>query len=206
MSTTGGVNPVEDAVMSIPTNNIDPMGDIIFEVGEQRERIRVSSKVLALVSPVFTAMLQSGFKESVGAGITPATPTIPLPEDDSQAFTLLARVIHHQLDHVPLELDIISLEKLACLCDKYGCTIAMVFCGTLWLERCTRVAQGVELNRLLLVSYLLDLPDLFSDISWKILQAQKGPVDSLPGLTDHPLVHHFFIGRLTVKGSVGLRR
>ncbi|EXJ71548.1 uncharacterized protein A1O5_05356 [Cladophialophora psammophila CBS 110553] len=174
------------------TIDIDPDGDLIVEIEEQR--LRISSKVISLASPVFCAMLRSGFKEGTSQATTSDPRIIPLPEDDLEAFKLVCRVIHFQLDQIPQELKIDALEKLALVCDKYQCTIAMRHCAALWLQRLSDTFLAAELNRQLLVAYLLDLPTAFSDISWRLMQAQAGPFEALPGLTDHPTVPCSLLG------------
>ncbi|OAL20982.1 hypothetical protein AYO22_08402 [Fonsecaea multimorphosa] len=174
------------------TTNIDPTGDLVIDI--ENERLRISSKVLSLASPVFGVMLSSGFKEGTPQSTDDSPRVIPLPEDDLEAFKLVCRVIHFQLDQIPQELKIDSLEKLALVCDKYQCTVAMRHCAALWLQSLSDTYLAVELNRQLLVAYLLDLPTAFSDISWRLMQAQAGPFEALPGLTDHPTVPCSLLG------------
>ncbi|OAP54365.1 hypothetical protein AYL99_11466 [Fonsecaea erecta] len=174
------------------TIDIDPVGDLVIEI--DHERLRISSKVLSLASPVFNVMLRSGFKEGNVQTTDDSPRVIPLPEDDLEAFKLVCRVIHFQLDHIPQELKIESLEKLALVCDKYQCTVAMRHCAALLLQRLSDTYVASELNRQLLVAFLLDLPTAFSDISWRLMQAQAGSFEALPGLTDHPTVPSSFLG------------
>ncbi|KIW31444.1 uncharacterized protein PV07_03094 [Cladophialophora immunda] len=174
------------------TIDIDPVGDLVIEIED--ERLRISSKVLSLASPVFGAMLSSGFKEGSLQTVEDNPRIIPLPEDDLEAFKLICKIIHFQLDQIPQELKIDSLENLALVCDKYQCTVAMRHCAALWLQRISDTYLAAELNRQLLVAYLLDLPTAFSDISWRLMQAQAGPFETLPGLTDHPTVPCSLLG------------
>ncbi|EXJ58874.1 hypothetical protein A1O7_06304 [Cladophialophora yegresii CBS 114405] len=80
------------------------------------ERVRVSSKVMSLASPVFIAMFTSGFKESWTFRGTASDPSsISLPDDDSAAFIYLSKVIHFQDPKLPNNVDIVFFEKLAVL-------------------------------------------------------------------------------------------
>ncbi len=176
-----------------PTMIIDPEGDVVLEFRD--EQLLVSSKVLSLVSPVFAAMFKPQFKEGIQFHLAAGEPlTVPLPEDDAKAFILLCKVVHHRSDEIPAEPDISCLENLACICDKYHCTRAIVNSCVLWLQKLIKVAPPEGLNRLLLVAYILDLPEFFSTISWEILLLQAGPFVSLPILADHPLVRHDLLG------------
>ncbi|KIW82528.1 hypothetical protein Z517_05555 [Fonsecaea pedrosoi CBS 271.37] len=166
--------------------DIDPIGDLVIEI--ENERLRTSSKVLSLASPVFAAMLRPGFREGTVRNTEDNLRVVPLPDDDLDAFKLVCRVIHFQLDQIPQELEIDSLEKLALVCDKYQCTVALRHCAALWLQSLSDTYVAAQLNRQLLVAYLLDLPTAFSDISWRLMQSQAGQFDVLPGLTDHPTV------------------
>lgn len=61
------------------TTIIDPHGDLILQV--DNESLLVSSRVLALVSPVFEAMLKPNFKEGIAFQMGKEEPlTVPLPE------------------------------------------------------------------------------------------------------------------------------
>ena len=103
--------------------NIDPTGEVIIEVGDQQ--LRVSSKVLSLASPVFKPMFNSGFKEGLTSEVTADSPrTIPLPDDDFQAFLCLCQIVHMQHNNTKT-VDVDIMEKLAWLCDKYQCTNAV---------------------------------------------------------------------------------
>lgn len=173
---------------------IDPEGDVALEFDE--ERLLVSSKVLSLVSPVFAAMFKPQFKEGIQCHLTSEEPsTIPLPEDDAKTFVLFCKIVHHRSDEIPQELDISSLENLAFICDKYHCKGAITNCSILWLQKLVEAVPRRDFNRLLLVAYILDLPESFSIISWEILKLEVGPFVHLPGLADHHLVRHDFIGR-----------
>lgn len=184
----------EDPGAKSPMITVDPEGDVVLEFKD--ECLLVSSKVLSLVSPVFAAMFKPQFKEGIQFRLAGGeTLTVPLPEDDAKAFTLLCKVIHHRCDEIPAEPDISCLENLACICDKYHCTRAIINCCVLWLQKLIKAAPPEGLNRLLLVAYILDLPEFFSTISWEILLLQPGPFVNLPILADHPLVRHDLLCR-----------
>src|SRR5204862_7989783 len=153
-----------------------------------------------LVSPVFAAMFKPQFQEGIRFRLGLGEPiTVPLPEDDAEAFLLLCKVIHHRSDEISAEPGISCLESLACICDKYSCTRAIANCCVLWLQKLIRVAPPDDLDRLLLVAYILDLPEFFSTISWEILLLQAGPFLDMHVLADHPLVRHDLLGRWKIQ-------
>jgi hypothetical protein len=196
---------------------IDPDGDMLLRFHQEppgektsNEKIEekkletlelmVSSKVLSLVSPMFKAMLNGRFKESIElaenkASSQPYTLTLP---DDREAATILVRILHFNLAGIPEKPSPACMEQLAFLCDKYQCVNAMKYCGGLWLRDWLLLYDGEEptiddLCRLLVFAYVTDLPKEFVDITWKIFLYHKGPFLSphtqVAILVDHPLLH-----------------
>lgn len=91
-------------------------------------KLRVSSTVLSLASPVFKVTFSNKFAEgnNLRANAKARGRTIPaevpLPEDDSRAMTLLCQILHHQFnqkEHGSPSLE--ELGGLALLCHKYDC-------------------------------------------------------------------------------------
>ena len=121
-------------------HNVDPSGDLILKVGSALtsteinqgqndaaehiaitcKRIRVSSEVLTLASPVFNAMLNGNFREGQLELNNDSPPTLDLPEDDADAMLLLCQVLH---PHAEAEHRIRPsfIVDAATLIDKYGC-------------------------------------------------------------------------------------
>jgi hypothetical protein len=170
----------------------DLEGDVILVL--DKKRLLVSSRTLALASPVFKAMFSSSFKEGVQSRQTSDMPfVLPLLEDDPDALALLSGILHHQAHEILHEPDISHLESLAFVCDKYQCFNVVKYQGTVWLEQLLKRNVAEDLSRLLLVAYVLDLPECFSKISWELIQTHAGQLIDLPGLIDHPLVRHNFL-------------
>jgi hypothetical protein len=46
--------------------------------------------------------------------------TIPLPDDDAQAMTVICNIIHHRNSLVPTKIDVNFLHDIAVLADKYS--------------------------------------------------------------------------------------
>lgn len=158
--------------------DIDPDGDVIVKIGD--DDLRVASQVLCLASPVFKAMLRSGFKEGLTAETSSQNPKyIALPDDDPTAFKTVCQVIHCRLDTVPAELDIDCLHQLATLCDKYQVIIPMLNCATLWVRKLALDGDRETLVRLLVVGDLLDLSEAFTMTSRTLLRAFCGQVNNI---------------------------
>jgi hypothetical protein len=188
--------------------NVDPNGDVILELSspDGKKNLLVSSRVLSLASPVFRAMFASRFKEGLSNHSIPECPhVIHLPEDDAEAFTILCNVLHFRVDEIPRQPDLICLQNIANICDKYDCCSALAAQCTVWLYTWIESQSSpVDWKGLLFVAYVLDASDPFSRISWEILKAQVGPFVSLPGLTDHELVHGNLLGKMSSEDSAWL--
>jgi hypothetical protein len=169
------------------TTDIDAAGDVVVQIGE--ERIRISSKVMSLASPVFKAMFTSGFKEGLTPQATASNPSIiSLPDDDPTAFICLSRAIHFQGFELPEHVDIAFFEKLASLYDKYQCAAPIASYVQAPLEKLAASASTRGISKILFVAYLLDAPHLFSSASWKMVINQETPWLAIPDAMNHPSI------------------
>ncbi|KAK3687682.1 hypothetical protein B0T22DRAFT_478979 [Podospora appendiculata] len=182
--------------------------------------LRVSSSVLCLVSPVFSAMLNGPMAEGA-AFRAPGSPRpfpITLPEDDGDAFAILANVFHHRIEQLSFLPPTAVLLSLAVLVDKYACAPALMPYGVLWLQRAANRPHEDEyaglLGRcnLLLFAYVLDLPWQFAQLSWDVLlmhrQLLKDETDyglELPIPPEHELLRHDLHGEIA-RRKARLRR
>ncbi len=144
-------------------HNVDPNGDLILRVGEALASaalpqplvastatprasftlIRVSSKILTLVSPVFNAMLNGNFREGQLRLSTDSPPYLDLPEDNPFAMLLMCRVLHYHAKTTNRTIDMVFIADIAKLADKYGCASAcqpwfraqLLVRGKGWLKR-----------------------------------------------------------------------
>ncbi|TGO12265.1 hypothetical protein BTUL_0091g00090 [Botrytis tulipae] len=94
----------------------------------------VSSKHLILASPVFDAMIgDARFKE--GAELLACGKVeIKLPDDDPDAFAIVANVIHHRNKMVPEEISFQSFVKVAIITEKYQISGAMRWVSKEWFD------------------------------------------------------------------------
>ena len=178
--------------------NIDPDGDLIVELIHNDGHLiglRVSSKALSLVSPVFRAMFQSGFMESILYRQTGATDTLIIPflDDDAEAFELFSRAAHSSKD-LPETIPSHVLVQFAILCDKYDSVQQLSPYARYWCENAKVLPESVNLY--LLVAYVMDLPSVFFALSNFVLKHHVGPYIELPGFSDHDLVRRNVMGTL----------
>lgn len=77
-----------------------PNGDVVFVVGDEKYRIRVSSIILRNSSPVFKVLLGPRFAEGQQL-FNEGYVEVPLPEDDPDALTPILHVLRGRNDLVP---------------------------------------------------------------------------------------------------------
>lgn len=86
--------------------------------------IRVSSKLLTLVSPVFDVMLNGNFREGHLKLSIDSPPYLNLPEDHPIAMLLMCRTLHHYAKTANKLIRFPEIANMAKLADKYGCASA----------------------------------------------------------------------------------
>lgn len=160
---------------------LDPDGDAILKVGENptnqsKDRdegsgcalqIRISTKLLAMSSPVFKVMLDGRFAEGQLPFSKEDPPSVVLPEDDPDAVLNYCKIIHHAQDaQFPVSFG--ALCNLAALSDKYACNQALSGWFRAQLSECF-TPEGVVLTNSALakggltLSGLIGLSYLFGD-------------------------------------------
>ncbi|RMZ40418.1 hypothetical protein AFCA_004215 [Aspergillus flavus] len=172
----------------MPVESTNPDGDIFIECGDNL--FQVCSKVLSAASPVLSAMFSPHFKErtsivkeSEGPGV------IPLSGDDPEALITFCNIVHFRTDEIPENPSPTFLEDFATLIDKYMCKKAVASQVKLWLMKNLQNLTVTQLCPLLLLAYVMDLPERFAAISKEILFAHAVSYTDLSLLVDHPLIH-----------------
>ncbi len=171
--------------------------------------LQVSSSVLSLASPVFSAMLSGPMSEAVAfrAINSPRPFPLTLPEDNGHIFSILARVVHFRADALATLPSTETLLKLASLIDKYDCVPALKAQSEVWLQRAIQeqsdeYASFERRCDLLLFAYVAEIPACFSQLSWDVLlkhrQLVRDECESRFELAfprDHELLRHDLHGR-----------
>jgi len=124
------------------------------------------------------------------------------------------QITHHRSRDLPRKPSPVCLENLAIFCDKYMCADSVVSYGALWIQRHSGSRSLEDLSRLLLLAYVLDLPESFATVSREMLLLNSGRFTSLWVLDDHPAIHSDLLGEFNnrktalfrdlQKGIVGL--
>jgi hypothetical protein len=92
----------------------------------------VSSHVLTLTSHFFKRMLATGMTEGNSIAQTGHV-TIPLPDDDAEAMTVICNIIHHRNTSVQPKVDLSFLHDIAVLSDKCDFNEALKPTVTTWV-------------------------------------------------------------------------
>ncbi|KAF2790127.1 hypothetical protein K505DRAFT_365000 [Melanomma pulvis-pyrius CBS 109.77] len=162
-----------------PTVVLAKRGDILLKLGDAnlpKVSLLVSSGALSTVSPVFEDMFNARFKE--GQSLSSAAPReIELPDDDPLCMTILCKIIHLQIDDIPRQLDVINLANFAVLCDKYACINAVRPWSRIWVLELLPATHIPGYDKLLMISYVMDLPDEFFKVTQSLIRNRTFCVD-----------------------------
>lgn len=122
------------------TKFIDPNGDVVLFFTGDSPRLLVSSKVLCLASPVFTAMFSRHFREGHSLSSTGST-EISLPDDPPLAMETIAKILHFRHDLVSMSgLD--DLFDVALMADKYDLANSLGPWRQVWLRFASKHRKG----------------------------------------------------------------
>jgi BTB/POZ domain len=145
-SSGSGFGRSEPVLGAVKLRKVDPDGDLLLKfscssgVESQAEEpvfnvhMRVSSKHLTIVSPVFKAMLQrDNFREGRELGNTGSV-TVPLADDDPDAFIIILDVVHCRSRQVPREISLEMLTRISVLVDKYQMVEAVEMFSNDWIQ------------------------------------------------------------------------
>lgn len=136
----------------------------------------VSSKHLILASPVFDAMIgDARFKE--GAELLACGKVeIKLPDDDPDAFAIVANVIHHRNKMVPEEISFQSFVKVAILTEKYQIFDAMRWVSKEWFDNlpCSIHNKFSNLYALIFTSFVFGNACVFERHTRRAILHSKG--------------------------------
>jgi hypothetical protein len=104
------------------------------EEGDKTEPVtfRVSSRHLALASPVFKSALTGGWKEGVK---TEGELQINSQGWDATALGIFLKAIHCQYRQVPRSLELEMLAKVAVIVDYYAAHEAMEILSPIWINK-----------------------------------------------------------------------
>ncbi|KAK5692453.1 hypothetical protein LTR97_010762 [Elasticomyces elasticus] len=161
---------------------IDPDGNVTLVCGGEAtsnevSKLRVSSTVLGLGSPVFNSLLAPRFAE--GLELAKASHVeIPFPEDSPTDMAIVCSAMHLRHDRVPQVLTPDRVLSIAVLCDKYGCTLAIRPCSEVWVMSGLNSSTPVDLGKFLTAAAILRNQDLVCRVCIQLLLKAKGSIST----------------------------
>ncbi|MCJ1396600.1 hypothetical protein MMC18_009491 [Xylographa bjoerkii] len=164
--------------LAVATNktkiDIDSHGGDVFLVLEGAE-LHVCSYVMSCAYKVWRAMFGPHFVE--GRTIRCGQPLyLPLPEDDTQAMTVMCNIIHHKYQFDVPSSEPEFFEKLAAISEKYDCSQALSQWTALRLgPLLCALETGFNFGPLLLPAIHFDDPAMFHKITKLMVYAPCEP-------------------------------
>ncbi|KAI5356901.1 putative BTB/POZ domain-containing protein [Septoria linicola] len=160
--------------------DIAPEGDVTLVFGAtedaQTTRIRVSSVVLSLGSPVFKAMLGPHFKEGQILK-TGSQLDLPLPDDDPEIMLLICEVMH--MKRVTMnQPNPERLLRLAVVVDKYDCRVALAYFICTWFQQLPAFGSDFERVNVFFAAFYFKLPEEFARLGRQIVLENSGAIVS----------------------------
>jgi len=175
------VDPNGDLLVTLPTAD-DSVTNAASEQSKQdnqKSQFLISSKHMMLVSPVFRAMLQPGFKEGTMLQ-SEGKVEVSLP-DHAGAFTILIDIIHCRLKRVPLKVDLHMLLEIAILVDKYQMYEVVDVFSDIWVRELVATlpkTYSADVLPWLCISWVFELEDQFKQLT-RILESERTWQDDL---------------------------
>jgi hypothetical protein len=151
-----------------------PEGDVILVVGAIRFRIHVDSIFLKRHSTVFAALFSPNFRE--GQNLNASSPKeIPLPDDDSQAMTVICAAMYHAINHIPQSPATDFVLSIVKHTDKYDCYDVLTLLSQAygWLK-IDHLTLGKDLINILAISYLVRDREAFTNTSKALVSKYDG--------------------------------
>lgn len=180
LSTMSDQTNVSPEILQTTYNSIDADGDLILILTKPKNpqvaytHSRVSSKHMTLASPVFKAMLAPNVFQEGTILATTGKVTVPLPDDDIDAFTILLYIIHARNNLVPLNVSVQQLTDITILVDKYLLHDAVCWFVDMWFKNLnneglccstSRVLSPRELTKWLWIAWVFQKKELYKDLT-----------------------------------------
>ena len=161
--------PVNSGQRQISLVEIDCRGDVYLLLS--KITLRVSSRILSLVSDVFCVMFQSENFVEGQTLLETGSCRVPLPADDPKAMQAICLILHHRPAQITWDITVSVLEEIARLGDKYACSGALSLWGQFQMVRLIKepVYNAEDNVSLLYVAYTLDLAIQFTEISRRMV-------------------------------------
>ncbi|KAI9684830.1 MAG: hypothetical protein M1829_000205 [Trizodia sp. TS-e1964] len=179
---------------------ISAQGDAILDFGVAnrscpRLRFRVSSQVLANVSPLFALVFNPGSipTPSEFLGELPSVPPTKTPDQTASIFympqreenklgalTTLLYAAHMRIDQVPRSVTFRQFVEITSVCHKYRCiTPVAMFVEHLWLPQWNAFFAQKGYEDFLFISYVFGIGRMFEMASKSVILKLRGEGDVL---------------------------
>ena len=153
----------------VQSNDPDPNGDVILLIGKDQTPMKVCSQVVSLASPTLAALLKPCFREGHELSVR-GTVTIPLSDDDPDAFRIICNVLHFKNEH--LQVDLPTLLKISIACDYYELGRPLLPWAGQWLGphlKQTPISDWQANAQSLCISYILGDGHAFTQSTQSLL-------------------------------------
>ncbi|KAH6990208.1 hypothetical protein EDB80DRAFT_689786 [Ilyonectria destructans] len=148
---------------------LDPDGDVILIVGEERKKIWVYSNFLRAISPRFKEMLQGYPGPGYDGGEDSRYSCLKLlPDDDALAMTQLLRALSRGGTGTG-NLKPREIKNIGALVEKYDMASRLIFMGSYWL-RDREMEDTDDYWCLLTAAYHFQLHEPFTRLSNKLIE------------------------------------
>ncbi|KAG5918872.1 hypothetical protein E4U61_001384 [Claviceps capensis] len=181
---------------SMPNDSGEAHGD---NSDRNEVQFRLSSRHLALASPVFKTMLNGFWKESAPLSDQynrSAKPLSPLQNDSNcqvryelaatewgaEDFLLLMNIVHCQSIKVPYSIDLETLGRMSVLVDYYHCQEATQFFAGLWIDKLSGglpTTYGRNCVTWMFVSWVFSRSDIFEKMTQLAIRTCNGGLGTI---------------------------
>jgi hypothetical protein len=136
-----------------------PNGDATLVVSHPSEKTEkhfsVSTSVLSLASRYFDRLFNGRMAEAREFA-NKGSVSVNLDEDDPQAIEVILRVLHHQIQELPVNLDLSSIAKVALHSDKYDTYTVLEPWVTHWLDALPPIGKSpIDIGLFLLATQMV---------------------------------------------------
>ncbi|KAG5942530.1 hypothetical protein E4U59_001072 [Claviceps monticola] len=181
---------------SMPNDSGEAHGD---NSDRDEVQFRLSSRHLALASPVFKTMLNGFWKESAPLSDQyniSAKPLSPLQNDSNcqvryelaatewgaEDFLLLMNIVHCQSKKVPYSINLETLGRLSVLVDYYQCQEAIQFFAGLWIDKLSGslpTTYGRNCVTWIFVSWVFSRSNIFEKMTQLAIRTSNGGLGTI---------------------------
>ncbi|KAG6093284.1 hypothetical protein E4U30_004462 [Claviceps sp. LM220 group G6] len=218
----------ETIAPSIESSMPNDSGEARGDNGDCNEvQFRLSSRHLALASPVFQTMLNGFWKESAPLSDQyngSAEPLSPLQNDSNcqvryelaatewgaEDFLLLMNIVHCQSIKVPYSIDLETLGRISVLVDYYQCQEVTQFFAGLWIAKLSGslpTTYGRDCVTWMFVSWVFSRSEIFEKMTQLAIRTCDGGLGTInlpfpPMLLSTATPHLHDLSKLTCFAAV----